>query len=127
MRRERPTDAVRDWYVLVPVSSWVGRYDVRVLRAASELQRGRDPVSGRCYRHGVTKAELHELVDALPDESLSAVATLLRRARDPVVAKLDAAAYDDEELTGADWEAVREARSEPGVAWSAIETELGAA
>jgi hypothetical protein len=39
----------------------------------------------------VTKAELYELVDALPEESLPAAAILLRRAQDPVIAKLDAA------------------------------------
>ena len=48
----------------------------------------------------MTKAELHELVDALPDESLPAAAILLRRAQDPVIAMLDAAPYDDEELSG---------------------------
>jgi hypothetical protein len=61
----------------------------------------------------VTKAELHNLVDALPDESLPAAAILLRRAQDPVVAKLDAAPYDDDEdLTDEDLRAVKEARSE---------------
>jgi hypothetical protein len=47
----------------------------------------------------MTKTELHQLVDALPDESLPAAAILLRRAQDPVAASLDAAPYDDEELT----------------------------
>jgi hypothetical protein len=46
----------------------------------------------------MTKTELYELVDALPEESLPAAAILLRRAQDPVIAKLDAAPYDDEEL-----------------------------
>jgi hypothetical protein len=75
---------------------------------------------------GVTKTELYELVDALPDESLPAAAILLRRARDPMVAKLDAAPYDDEPLTEEDLRAVREARAEPGVAWSGVEAELSA-
>jgi hypothetical protein len=39
----------------------------------------------------MTKTELHELVDALPDESLPVAAILLRRAQDPAAAKLDAA------------------------------------
>lgn len=74
----------------------------------------------------MTKTELHELVDALPDESLPAAAILLRRAQDPVAAKLDAAPYDEEELTEEDLRAVQEARSEPGVPWSEAEAELNA-
>jgi hypothetical protein len=74
----------------------------------------------------MTKTELHRLVDSLPDESLPAAAILLRRAQDPVAAKLDAAPYDDEELTDEDLRAVREARSEPGISWSDAEAELNA-
>jgi len=74
----------------------------------------------------MTKTELYELVDALPEESLPAVAILLRRARDPIVAKLDAAPYDDEALTEGDLRAVQEARSEPGIPWSEAEAELKA-
>jgi hypothetical protein len=43
-----------------------------------------------------------------------------------VVAKLDAAHYDDEELAEEDLRAVREARSEPGVPWSDAVAELNA-
>ena len=50
----------------------------------------------------MTRAELHQLVDALPDESLSAAAILLRRAQDPVIAKLDAAPYDEMESNDED-------------------------
>lgn len=74
----------------------------------------------------MTKTELHKLVDALPDESLPAAAILLRRAQDPVAAKLDAAPYDDEELTDEDLRAVKEARSEAGISWSEAEAELNA-
>jgi hypothetical protein len=74
----------------------------------------------------MTKTELYELVDALPEESLPAAAVLLRRAQDPVVAKLDAAPYDDEDLTEDDLGAIREARSEAGIPWSEAETELNA-
>ncbi len=74
----------------------------------------------------MTKTELYELVDALPEESLPAAAILLRRAQDPVVAKLDAASYDDEPLTEEDLRSVRDARTEPGVAWSEVEAELNA-
>lgn len=72
----------------------------------------------------MTKTELHELVDTLPEESLSSAAILLRRAQDPVVAKLDAAPYDDEELTEEDLRAVRDARNQMGIAWSDAEAEL---
>jgi hypothetical protein len=74
----------------------------------------------------MTKTELHRLIDALPEESWPAAAVLLRRAQDPVVAKLDAAPYDDEELTDEDLRAVNEARQEPGVPWSDAEAELNA-
>jgi hypothetical protein len=83
-------------------------------------------VSRCCYGFCVTKAELHELVDALPDESLPAAAILLRRAQDPVIAKLDAVPYDDEEVSEEDLRAIRQARSEPGVPWSEAEAELSA-
>jgi hypothetical protein len=43
----------------------------------------------------MTKTELHRLVEGLPDESLAAAAILLRRAQDPVAAKLDAAPFED--------------------------------
>jgi hypothetical protein len=74
----------------------------------------------------MTRPELHRLVDALPDESLPAAAILLRRAQDPVTAKLDAAPYDDEELTGEDLRAVKKVRNEPGVPWSDAEAKLNA-
>jgi hypothetical protein len=66
----------------------------------------------------MTKAELHQLVDELPDDSLDAAATMLRRARDPAIARLEAAPYDDEPFTEADRDAVREARQEPRVPWT---------
>ncbi len=72
----------------------------------------------------MTKTELHRLVEALPDESLDAAGVLLLRAQDPVVAKLDAAPYDDEELTEEDRKAMREAVREPGIPWSDAESDL---
>lgn len=74
----------------------------------------------------MTKTELHRLVDELPEESWEAVSVLLRRAQDPVIATLDAAPYDDEELSEDARRDVLEARSEPGVAWSEAEAELNA-
>ncbi len=86
---------------------------------------GKEPVIW-CYLQLMTKAELYRLVDALPDESLPAAAILLRRAQDPVVAKLDAAPVDGEELSDEDRRAIREARQERGIAWSEVEAELNA-
>lgn len=57
---------------------------------------------GATFISWMTKAELHELVDALPTESIEAAGVLLRRAQDPVLAQLDAAPYDDEPLTDED-------------------------
>jgi hypothetical protein len=74
----------------------------------------------------MTRTELHRLVDALPDESLLAAAILLRRAQDPVAAKLDAVPYDDEELTAEDLRSIKEARSETSISWSDAGTELNA-
>lgn len=71
----------------------------------------------------MTKTELHRLVDALPDESLPAAAILLRRAQDPVTAKLEAAPYDDEDLTEEDLRAVQEAGRDSGVSLSDAEGE----
>jgi hypothetical protein len=48
----------------------------------------------------MTRAELHRLVDELPEESVDAAGILLTRAKDPVVATLEAAPFDDEPYTG---------------------------
>jgi hypothetical protein len=50
----------------------------------------------------MTRAELHRLVDELPEESVNAAGVLLTRAKDPVVATLEAAPFDDEPYTGED-------------------------
>jgi hypothetical protein len=74
----------------------------------------------------MTKADLHELVDRLPEESLHAVGVLLRRAQDPAVAALDAAPSDDEQLTDEDRRAMEDAVHEPGVPWQQANEELRA-
>lgn len=74
----------------------------------------------------MTRAELHRLIDALPDESLDAAAVLLRRVCDPVAAKLDAVPYDDERLSTDEQRAIHEGLSEPGIPWSEVESELRA-
>lgn len=53
----------------------------------------------------MTRAELHRLVDELPEESVDAAGVLLTRAKDPLVATLEAAPFDDEPYTGEDREA----------------------
>jgi hypothetical protein len=50
----------------------------------------------------MTRADLHRLVDELPDESVGPAGVLLTRAKDPVVAALEAAPFDDEPYTGDD-------------------------
>ena len=47
----------------------------------------------------MTRADLHRLVDELPDASLESAGVLLRRAQDPEMARLDAAPWDDEPYT----------------------------
>jgi hypothetical protein len=50
----------------------------------------------------MTRAELHRLVDELPEESVDAAGVLLICAKDPLVATLEAAPFDDEPYTGED-------------------------
>lgn len=69
----------------------------------------------------MAKTELHKPVDALPDEFRGASASTPPRPVGP-----DVASYDDEELTGEDLHALKEARSESGIAWSDAEAELNA-
>jgi hypothetical protein len=53
----------------------------------------------------MTRAELHRLVDELPEESVDAAGVLLTRAKDPLVATLEAAPFDDKPYTADDREA----------------------
>jgi hypothetical protein len=53
----------------------------------------------------MTRAELHRLVDELPEESVDAAGVLLTRAKDPLVATLEAAPFDHEPHTAEDREA----------------------
>jgi hypothetical protein len=47
----------------------------------------------------MTRADLHRLVDELPDASIEAAALWLERVRDPGVARLETAPPDDEPFT----------------------------
>jgi hypothetical protein len=62
----------------------------------------------------MTRAELHQLVDALPDDAVEVAGLLLQRATDPMVVAHQAAPLDDEpyvaEEKGADATALREPR-----------------
>jgi len=54
------------------------------------------------------RADLHRLVDELPDASVDAAGRLLERAQDPMLAVLDAAPADDEPLTSEDIAAIED-------------------
>jgi hypothetical protein len=56
----------------------------------------------------MTRADLHRLVDELPDESVDAAGVLLTRAKNPVLAALEAAPSDDEPYTSDDRRASEE-------------------
>lgn len=60
----------------------------------------------------MTRADLHRLVDELPDESVDAAMVLLTRAKDPVLATLQAAPFDDEPVTEEERRAVAEAHAD---------------
>jgi len=72
----------------------------------------------------MTKADLHRLVDALPEEAVDSAGVLLERAQDPVVAQLDAAPYDDEPFTDEDRQAMDAALRTPAVPWDEAQPEL---
>jgi hypothetical protein len=59
----------------------------------------------------VTKAELHRLVDAIPDSAAAEAARRLEELRDPVLAAFLAAPEDDEPTTTEDLAAIEEGRA----------------
>ena len=60
------------------------------------------------------RVDLHRLVVELPDESVDVAGVLLTRAKDPVLAALEAAPFDDEAYTGDD-------RAAPEEGWAAYQ------
>lgn len=79
----------------------------------------------------MTRADLHRLVDELPEDSVSAAATLLERASaDPVLAVHLLAPVDDEPLTADDEADIAEAEAAMArgdtVPWSQVKVELRA-
>ncbi len=61
------------------------------------------------------KEDLHQLVDELPAEAVEPAARYLERARDPMIAILDAAPWDDETATPGEDAAAAAAMEEPGI------------
>ncbi len=60
----------------------------------------------------VTKAELHQLIDELPEDATDAAGRLLTELRDPVLRSLLTAAEEDEPLTAEELAGLEEARAE---------------
>lgn len=80
----------------------------------------------------MTRADLHRLVDDLPDMSVNAAATLLERASaDPVLAVHLLTPVDDEPLSAEDEADVAEAHSAlargEGIPWERVKAELDSA
>ena len=78
------------------------------------------------------RAQLHRLVDELPEASLEAAGRYLERAVDPMIAVLDAAPFDDEPLSPQDEAAIRDserarAAGERFLTMAEIEAEIGSA
>ncbi len=82
-----------------------------------------------CWWYGwdVTRAELHRLVDELPEASLEPAAVLLERAKDPVIAALEVVPWDDEPYTDEERAEDEAALREPAIPWEQVKAELDAA
>jgi hypothetical protein len=77
------------------------------------------------YRSHVTRAELHQIVDELPEASVEVAGQLLRRAvEEPEVAQLLMAPWDDEPVSETEQAAIREALKEPGIPLERVRKEL---
>ncbi len=73
----------------------------------------------------MTKAQLHQIVDELPEASVELAGALLRRAaEEPEVAQLLMAPWDDEPVTEEEQAAVREALKKPGIPLERVRKEL---
>ncbi len=74
----------------------------------------------------MTKADLHRLVDRLPDSAVDTAARLLERAtEDPMMFVLDNAPLDDEPYTDEERAADEAARKEPGIPLEKLLKETG--
>ncbi len=73
----------------------------------------------------MTRADLHKIVDELPETSVDVAGALLRRAaEEPEVAQLLMAPWDDEPVTEEEQAAVREALKEPSIPLEQVRKEL---
>jgi hypothetical protein len=72
----------------------------------------------------VTRADLHRLVDELPEASLDVVAVYLERAKDPELARLGALEWDDEPYTDEQRAADAAALTEAAVPWEEAKHQL---
>lgn len=77
-------------------------------------------LADRCDNDGMTKTELHELVDGLPDDTLNGAAVLLRSLTERRVDADQAWFWTLDWLSG-ELEADREAQSDPGVVYQDAE------
>jgi hypothetical protein len=75
-----------------------------------------DAVGGACENMGMTKTELHELVEHLPENTLDGAAVLLRSLSSGRIDSDQAWFWTADWLSG-ELEADREARIEPGVVY----------
>jgi hypothetical protein len=71
----------------------------------------------------MTRADLHRLVDELPEEAIEPTAAVLERARNPLWAVLQVAPPDDEPLTAEDLAAIEDGRLQPGITLEEFRTE----
>jgi hypothetical protein len=74
-----------------------------------------------CENDGMTKTELHELVEGLPDDTLDGAAVLLRSLADRRIDPDQAWFWTLDWLAG-ELEADREARTDPGVIYEDAES-----
>lgn len=110
-------------------------------RATSMSSRTRGPRAAKVGHHahdqkrlfsrrlGLTsmstaKEDLHQLVDELLAEAVEPAARYLDRARDPMIAILDAAPWDDETATPGEDAAAAAAMEEPGIPMERAREEL---
>ena len=63
----------------------------------------------------MTRADLHRLVDELPEESIEPTAVVLERARNPLWAVLKSAPPDNKSVTAEDIAAIEEGRRHSGI------------
>jgi hypothetical protein len=80
----------------------------------------------------MTRADLHKLVDELPDKAVEVAGDLLRRAaEDPDLARLMVAPWDDEPVTEEEdrqvTEALRRIDAGEGIEWEEAKRRLRAA